>query len=80
MSAVVEMSQAVQFPIEGGLMASALFLMSEDVMSRHPLLAALVACELLAIERQLCDEPGPFEVVAHLRHGWWMLAQNGAEA
>lgn len=60
--------------------ASVLFLMTEYIASRRPLLASLVVSQLLAIERQCHHEPELAVVLANIRRRWWQLAQKGAEA
>lgn len=59
------------------LSATALFLMTEYMECRRPMLAALIAGELLAIERRSGPESPLAGVVARLRQRWWMLAQAG---
>lgn len=62
------------------LSANALFLMTEYVETQRPLLAALAAGELLAIERQAGEHSELAGVLAKLRHRWWRLAQRGDPA
>lgn len=57
------------------LSATALFLMTEYLECRRPMLAALIAGELLALERQLGPDSSLTHVARRLRHRWWQLAQ-----
>lgn len=65
---------------EQRLLATVLFLMTEYIESRRPMLAALVAGELLALERQNSLDPDLAGIAARLRHRWWRMAQNGVDA
>lgn len=81
MPARAKSSRPARMPSEGQrLAATALFLMTEYIESRRPMLAAMVAGELLAIEREAGANPDLAAVVARLRYRWWQLAQNGGEA
>lgn len=81
MSSKTKSLQATRTPGEGQrLAATALFLMTEYIESRRPMLAAMIAGELLAIERQAAQDPDLAIIVARLRYRWWQLAQNGGDA
>lgn len=58
------------------LAATALFLMTEYMSRRSPLLASLVASELRAIERRAGAASDLSRVAAKLRERWWLAAQN----
>lgn len=59
------------------LSATALFLMTEYMECRRPMLVALIAGELLVIERRSGPESPLAGVVGRLRQRWWKLAQAG---
>lgn len=61
------------------LFATVVFLMTEYVeqpdAQRRPLLAALIAGELAALERRIGDEDELRSILHRLRHRWWRIAQ-----
>jgi hypothetical protein len=59
------------------LSATALFLMTEYMEYRCPMLAALIAGELLALERQCGPDSSLAGVSSRLRYRWWKLSQAG---
>jgi hypothetical protein len=59
------------------LTATALFLMTEYMECRRPMLAALIAVELLALERQIGPDSSLAGVTSRLRYRWWKLSQAG---
>lgn len=59
------------------LSTTALFLMTEYMECRRPMLAALIAGELLALERQFGPDSALTGVARRLRYRWWQLAQAG---
>lgn len=65
---------------EACLTATALFLMTEYMEKRSPMLAAMIAGELLALERHARDDSPIAAVVACLRHRWWLMARCGENA
>jgi len=70
------MPVAPQSGVEGeNLSATALFLMTEYMECHRPLLAALIAGKLLALERQFGPDSSLTPVARRLRHRWWQLAQ-----
>lgn len=62
---------------DGILSATVLFLMTEYMEYRRPMLAALIAGELLVIERRSGPDSDLAGVVSRLRRRWWKLAQAG---
>lgn len=70
------MSAATESCVDAeSLSAMALFLMTEYMECRRPMLAALIAGELLALERRFGPDSSLAVVASRLRYRWWKLSQ-----
>ncbi|MCP5268842.1 MAG: hypothetical protein H6943_07370 [Zoogloeaceae bacterium] len=59
------------------LFATVVFLMTEYVERRQPMLAAMIAGELGALEKKVLDDTHLRSVLHGLRYRWWQMSQSG---